>query len=293
MISRYLSEPDLVELTNMERLFAGALFGEDSGRNKHDTSDIDFIARTTPGALLPFFTWYTSLNDKESPELDIGEFEINYRFTEAIRDNTFTTVREAPTKRLNDVWGAAVKSGQYGASGFSFRMLYEFLCRVFNRGELFVDTYFNEVFTSRPVYSSFKKLREDILADMARDLYEAQLKMLGSNARFRKGGRFISASQVDDSILSETFFKAFEGWEDFSVWKDAHFEAQLSEVGQNIRTDIIYCLENGIIPLQHKTKHGTMARREALGLNSEATFYASGQLINNLEIYINLDREAA
>jgi hypothetical protein len=155
-------KPRLATLTKKERMFAQESLSKDYRYGTElDVPDFDFIA---PATAHPIRTRRIGLQYLDRPEdfepefFGMGPFQITYAFSHAIRRNHFP-VKGALALRPKVM-------GTYGASGWSFRMLYEFLCEVYNRGVPFIDTYFSETFKTRPVYTRFKSIYETIQDDI-------------------------------------------------------------------------------------------------------------------------------
>ncbi len=289
----------------------------------------DFIYRSRPNvdALDKFFTWYTnqtghntlttraeqrftreSMGALDAFAWDTSDgrnnFDIKYRFTEGVRDNEFQGVftqfaaNPGTLDRIMKMWSEGRESrstygkGEYGAEGLSFRLLYEILCNSYNQGEYFVDTYLTERFPQSAVYREFLSVKNGIVQEMAKDLYKNQMQYQNSpNARLRSEttGRFISASGATPQDVEQNYRRVFGGWGDFSVWQNQYYRQRLDSVAAQIREDIISDLSTGAIPLNHSNTSATKQKRIEAGLPPDPEFFASGQLINNLEIYIDLD----
>jgi hypothetical protein len=65
-------------------------------------------------------------------------------------------------------------------------------------------------------------------------------------------------------------------------------------IAEEIRKDIIVCLSTGHIPLRRATvsKRTAKAREKLSGLDPSRFFFASGQLIRHLNIYVEVGRVA-
>jgi hypothetical protein len=79
-----------------------------------------------------------------------------------------------------------------------------------------------------------------------------------------------------------------------NVWKNPLRRQACAEVAEDIKRDIINCLATGRIPLHsNKVSASTIAaRNRLLGLGGDRFFYASGQLIEHLNIYVELSEGA-
>jgi hypothetical protein len=237
-----------------------------------DVPDFDFAA---PSSQYHIMTRRTALHGNNKPGdfvpefFDMGPFQITYNFSRAIRKNTFMLKSALPYR-------PKVK-GEYGASGWSFRMLYEFLCITYNGGYPFVDTYFNQIFKTRPEYAVLKEIYEDIQADINAEqttLYEALPRKKDGTPDMR--------------------YSAYKKYKDFKVWRSPIVKQNCKRVAEAIRRDIVVCLSTGRIPLRKQTisRQTKKAREEFIGLNPSLFFFASGQLIKHLNIYVEVGKAA-
>ena len=205
-----------------------------------------------------------------SPEyFDMGPFQVTYNFSSAVRDNTFPTKIKLPL--------ASSAKGTYGASGWSYRMLYEFLCEVYNSGEPFIDTYFKSVFKTRPAYRRFLAVYDEIRQDVNAE----QLDM------------FMNLSLKADGT-PDMRFKESKEFKDFAVWQKPLIKEGCRRVASEIRRDIEICLRTGKLPLRGRqgaavSRKTQELRRRFVGLHANRLFYASGRLIGHLNIYVEVD----
>ena len=178
-------------------------------------------------------------NIKNPRSMEAGDFEVFYSFSNSIRGNR-----------------------KYGNPKWSARFLYEFLCAAFNRGERFVDTYFNYIFTSRPVYHDLVSLVEDV-----KDTIEE--KWNGGNL---KGGQWASFYKLQTSEMTG-------------------LRKSLERFSTLVRQDIITCLGIGLIPLNFSLAPATVKKRRQLGLG-DSPFYATTWLINQITVHVILGEAA-
>ena len=77
----------------------------------------------------------------------------------------------------------------------------------------------------------------------------------------------------------------------FKVWQDPIIKAECVDVAEDIRDDIVRCLSTGKIPLRKQAVSlSTEKTRERFaGLDARQYFYASGQLIEHLSVYVELE----
>jgi len=316
IFARYLDDAALMQLTAHEKKFSKQSLGSGyRGTSARDMPEIDIVARTSkPMHLDALYEWYVGTDeskfdwDAEMMDSSMGftNFEILYNFTDAVRDNkfsntTFFTMVGNMSEQIHKMrYGRTGQSsvGEYGKSGFTFRLLYEFLCLGFNEGEYFVTTYFNQHFRERGCYHSFIEVKDKINKAMSEDLYKA-IRQYKNNPRARiqqaGTGRLLSASAAQAQDIKFTYGQTF-GIDDFAIWRNAYYKAELERVAEEIRQDIIVMLSTGEINLNYSAiTEATAERRRELGLDPfiNHVFYASGQLIDNMNIYINVDQEAA
>jgi hypothetical protein len=223
-----------------------------------------------------------ALTGNNSPEdfkpefFDMGPFQITYNFSHAIRNNAF------PLKGALFSKPKAARTGYYGAEGWSFRMLYEFLCEAYNGGEYFVDTYFQRKFGTRRVNDELHEIYETIQDDINAE--KAQIYM---TLPLRKDG------------LPDMRYTVSKKYMDFKVWQDPIIKQDCKRVAEDIRHDIQVCLSTGEIPLRGhegaKIAKKTRELREKLGgmKSADQLFYASGQLIDHLNIFVEIGDVAA
>jgi hypothetical protein len=268
-------KPTLATLTGHELMFAGESLNKDYRRGTElDVPDFDFAAPVSPHRIM---TRRVALHGDNGPDyfepefFDMGPFQITYNFSRAVRKNNFP-LRNALTQRSKG-------TGEYGASGWSFRMLYEFLCEAYNGGYPFVDTYFGQVFRTRSVYTELKgiydTIREDINAEQLNLFMSLPLKKDGT---------------------PDMRYSASKRYRDFKVWQDPIVRQDCKRLADAIRDDIVVCLSTGGIPLrkQEVSSRGTkQARAKLVGLHPSQFFFASGQLIRHLNIYVEVGGLAA
>jgi len=261
-------------------------------------ADMDFISRTTRGTNDPLFTRHSPQVggdiDFDPDLIELGA-HITYSFPHTIRDNRFNSI-DAP------MWAGFIKSDtreKYGADNFSFRLLYEFLCRVYNSGEYFIDTYFEQDFKQSPVYPRYIAIRDKIRKEVARELWQNKKGLMERASTLRDlQGRFSSATDMTDADLRREYERLYGGtFKDFKVWRNSVYARELKDVGQEIREDIIVRLSTGNMTLiKDQVQEATVIKRAGLGLapSQQQVFFASGQLIESLNVYISLDeREVA
>ena len=253
-------KPTLAKLTDAERAFGSQTFHRNS-------AEFDFLASGLKHSMVNRRVAMQYLNDSNSPDdfrsefLGMGPFQIMYNFPSSIRNNVFS-------------------GGTYGSPGWSHRMLYEFLCEAFNAGVPFIDTYFGRVFKSRPVYREFLDMYNEVqdkLNNEQLDLFQGvPLKADGTpDMRYAASKRFM----------------------DFKVWQDPIIRQECKYIASEIRNDIVRCLYAGKIPVSGRmspvvSKATQKQRERLLGMrHPNRLFFASGELIRHLNIYVAVARD--
>lgn len=270
-----LYRPGNIRLNKMESLLAENLVAESEGYG------VDFIARTSSGSGnrikgRHFVTLKAFAEQGYSTDISLKNFQISYSF---------------PSKERNIFF----PRGTYGQSMFSFRLLYEYLCELYNNNIPFIDEYLEGEFQYTNEYEELQALNERIFVRMSEEVHQKGRELRGDTWRGPvlrdEKGRFMSAEKADPWHI-DAAIERLSGWQDFDVWKDDVIRQEVKELGRKIRERIIVSLELGEIPLHHSNAASTIKRKEELGFSSpESVFYASGQLINTLNIYIALDTE--
>jgi len=212
---------------------------------------------------------YLNRPEDFSPDFfDMGAFQITYNFSKEIRNNLFSS---------KDV---SLMLEEYGASGWSFRALYEFLCEYYNHGQPFIDTYFGQVFSSRPVYRRFLAIYDNI-----QDRISAEQFDLFQNLPLRADG------------TPDMRYAASKRFADYAVWQDPIIRQGCRDIANEIRADIVWCLHSGRIPMSGRSNvvaKATEKRRAQLeGMRHPyRLFFASGQLIRHLNIFVEIAKGA-
>jgi hypothetical protein len=254
-------------------MFAGESLDRDYRRGTElDVPDFDFAAPASEHQIMTRRVALRGNNrpgDFEPEFFDMGPFQITYNFSRAVRKNNF------PLRNVTTDHPKA--KGEYGAGGWSFRMLYEFLCEAYNGGYPFVDTYFDQVFKTRSVYTELK----DIYDTIQEDINAEQLNI------------FMSLPLKSDGT-PDMRYAASKRYKDFKVWRDPVIKQDCKKLAKAVRDDIVVCLSTGRIPLRKATvsKRTREARGKLVGLNPSRFFFASGQLIRHLNIYVEVGRTA-
>jgi hypothetical protein len=199
---------------------------------------------------------YQNLDDLMTA--DGRNFQITYSFPVRTRINIFA-------------------GQEYGAPGVTMRQLYDFLCSEYNGGERFVDTYFDYIFPSSPAGRMFAEFRSETA------------RMV--NTEYKR----ITAARVRRLTLAGEADKRTREWravKEFRVWRDALFINRLDMLHAMIKREIVQYLSIGKIPLRFTPEAETLAVRMKRGLSVPHGFYASGQLINSLQLSIRIPDSA-
>lgn len=188
------------------------------------------------------------------PEID---WKITYNFPEELHDNI------SPLGKV------------YGGATVTYRRLYLILCERFNNKEYFVDTYF------RDVYPSTIKEEVDVKLQTVKDELNMYLHdVVLDGAKLTKTGR------LDKRYKSnEPFFVAME---EYQSYKESWEDDTGDEIADLIAEDIKNCLASGQIPLNCSHTSATEKRRVWAGYDPETVFYAMGDLIDHIQIYVKV-----
>jgi hypothetical protein len=281
--SKFYIPRRLTKLTKAERMFARQSLDRGYRRNTElDVPDFDFIAPASEHTIMSRYVATPGPNARvgKIPANWGADFfamdpsQITYNFSSAIRKNNF------PVKAALPLSPGIMK--QYGASGWSFRMLYEFLSDAYNGGVPFIDTYFARVFKTRPVYTRFREIHETIQDD----INEERLAL------------FMALPLKADGT-PDMRYAASKKFMDFKVWQDPIIRQGCESVAAAIRTDVELCLRTGRLSLQGReganVSQATAKMRAELGgmIHPNRLFYASGQLIRHLKVYVEVGGIAA
>lgn len=201
------------------------------------------------------------VNKPEGEVLDFSEdfdWQITYKFPAEPHNNI---------SPLNKV---------YGGAHVTYRRLYLILCERFNGGEFFVDEYFNSVYPY-----SWVKERVDVELNNLKDELVFYAEDLTEGAVITKKGtldkRAVRANRGMKTRLRE--------WESFArEWE----ERKGDELAEYIRDDIIRALANGEIPLKHVMASSTKKKRAQAGYDEEPLFYAMGDLIEHIQLFVKI-----
>ena len=189
---------------------------------------------------------------------DDFDWQITYSFPSAIHNNI------SPLGKV------------YGGNSVTYRRLYLILCERFNNGEYFIDTYFDSVYP----YT----IKEDIdveLNNIKGELLLYAEDIVLEDAVVTKSGTLDKRYKSNRGIPSRIrdYHKFASEWE----------EKKGADLADKIKEDIIRCLENGQIPLNHTTNMpSTIRRRLEAGYSDDQVFYAFGDLINHIQLFVKI-----
>lgn len=197
--------------------------------------------------------------EEDLPDIsDDFDWQITYNFPAEIHNNI------SPLNKI------------YGGAHVTYRRLYLILCERFNEGEFFVDEYFNSVYPS-----SYAKEAVDVELNNLKGELLYYLEDLTEGAKITARGtldkRATKANRGMASRISE--------WEDFArEWE----EEKGYELAEIIKDDIIRALGNGEIPLRHTMSTGTKKKRIQAGYEPEPLFFAMGDLIEHIQLFVKI-----
>lgn len=186
------------------------------------------------------------------------DWKITYNFPDTLHNNV------SPTGHI------------YGGETVTYRRLYLILCERFNDKEYFVDTYF------RDVYPHTVKEEVDVALQTMKDeleMYKRDVVLDG--AILTKSGELNRAYSKQNA----PYRKALKDYQAFKEkWEDTKGE----ELAELIAYDIKRSLEIGEIPLHNIHTLSTAKKRVQAGYDPYTVFYAMGDLIDNIQLYVKV-----
>ncbi len=197
--------------------------------------------------------------EEDLPDIsDDFDWQITYNFPSEIHNNI---------SPLNKV---------YGGAHVTYRRLYLILCERFNEGEFFVDEYFNSVYPS-----SYAKEAVDVELSNLKGELLYYLEDLTEGAKITTRGTLDKrATRANRGMASR-----IREWEDFArEWE----EEKGYELAEIIKDDIIRALGNGEVPLKHTMSAGTKKKRIQAGYEPEPLFFAMGDLIEHIQLFVKI-----
>ena len=168
-------------------------------------------------------------------------------------------------------------NNQFGGSWVTMRRLYLILCESLNGGRFFIDEYFDQVYP----YT----IKQDVdarLADLKKGILAGYIETaVDFGVRVTKTGRVYKADAKRRGLRK--VLKAYET--EAEAWENREGR----EIADMIKEHIRGCLESGQIPLEiQDDSERTERLRRRYGLPETPRFYATGQLINSLRLYVNI-----
>lgn len=185
--------------------------------------------------------------------------------------------------------------GSYGSYGGSlpFSTLYEELVAM-NGGRYFIEEYFTTVFNQgtkqdveRILNGILKEHRERGASFTAfYDITEEMITKKGKlDRRFNLSKDFL-ASGLDEQALIESILSSDSSYLDKLLAID---DDEFEDIRYLIKEDLEQSLRNGLVPLNFRLKESTKKRRVSAGISPHPPFVATGQLLNDLEIFIGIE----
>jgi hypothetical protein len=224
----------------------------------------------------------SSYDDWGNPRYESGEWEEKEeaqlpKFTDA--DFDWQITYKFPSTLHNNVVKSTGK--HYGGENVTYRRLYLILCEHFNGGDFFVDEYFDSVYPH-----SWVKEKVDV------ELHNMQDELTFYASDLLDGAIVTKSGTLDRRYKSSREYEAkIADWEVYArEWE----ESKGKELAEDIAEDIKKSLENGEIRLNLTLSPATKAKRRQVGLPTDDTvFYAMGDLIDHIHLYVKIGRKGA
>lgn len=165
----------------------------------------------------------------------------------------------------------------YGGEYVTMRRLYLILCERLNGGKFFIDEYFNDVYPHT--------IKQDVdarLAGLKKEITKGYMETaMDFGVRITKKGTVYKADRRKKGLRKVL--------KEYSIKAEAFEEREGKEIADMIRDHIIGCLESGQLPLEIECNTpATESLRERYGLPETPRFYATGQLIRSMTLYVRL-----
>lgn len=164
----------------------------------------------------------------------------------------------------------------YGGNTVTYRRLYLILCERFNLKEYFVDTYFRDVYphtVKEEVDVELQSLKDELL------MYRNHVVLAG--AKLTKNGEL-------DRRYKKVNAPYLNALRDYSQFKETWEDTKGDELADLIADDIKRSLEDGAIPLNNVHEDSTKRKRVWAGYDPDTVFYAMGDLIDHIQIYVKV-----
>lgn len=164
----------------------------------------------------------------------------------------------------------------YGGATVTYRRLYLILCERYNDREYFVDTYFRDVYphtVKEEVDVALQTMKDEL------DMYRTGVVLAG--AKLTKNGQLNKNYKKQNA----PYIKALKAYQQFKTeWEDKYGE----ELAELIADDIKRSLAVGEIPLHNIHTLSTAKKRVQAGYDAETVFYAMGDLIDHIQLYVKV-----
>lgn len=165
----------------------------------------------------------------------------------------------------------------YGGEYVTMRRLYLILCERLNGGKFFIDEYFDQVYPLT--------IKQDVdarLADLKKEITKGYIETATDfGVRVTKKGKVYKADRKKRGLRKVL--------KEYSVKAEAFEAREGKEIADMIKDHIIGCLESGQLPLEIENNTVATERlRAKYGLPETPRFYATGQLIRSMTLYVRL-----
>lgn len=187
------------------------------------------------------------------------DMQITYKFTSDTRVNMFPV----GNKRVS-----------YGSPNMTFRRLYLLLVEKYNNGVFFIERYFEDV------YPSTVKFQVQWRISQIQREYEVEQRELN---------RLAQANIAVSTGLPDKRFNNTINLLKFVSGKNKFVQEKSAEIATIIKQDIQQCFSLGMVGFNFVLADETIKRRKKAGLDSNIPFYASGQLIKNILIFLRFE----
>ena len=204
-------------------------------------------------------TWKRKAQDDLLDFSDDFDWQITYDFGDYLRNATTPT------------------GDTYGGEYVTMRRLYLILCERLNGGKFFIDEYFDQVYP-HTIKQDVDARLEGLKKEIARGYIDTALDF---GVRITKNGKVYKADRRKRGLRAVL--------KEYSEKARAFEDREGKEIADMIKNHIIGCLESGQLPLEieHDTP-ATESLRERYGLPETPRFYATGQLIRSMTLYVRL-----
>lgn len=193
-------------------------------------------------------------------DVPLADLKITYNFPDTLHNNI------SPNNHV------------YGGETVTYRRLYLILCEHFNNGEFFVDEYF------KSVYPFTVKEEIDVALQTMKDEMEMYKKhVVLEGAKLTRKGELSKAKRY--AKINAPYWDAYNT---YTAFKEEWETKKGDELAELIADDIKRALANGQIPLNREHTVGTNKKRIQAGYGPEPVFYAMGDLIDHIQLYVKV-----